>query len=386
MPATEDHATPALREADRQMTICNACRYCEGLCAVFPAMELRRDFSAGDLNYLANLCHDCGACFYACQYAPPHEFDVNVPVALAELRAESYRHYAWPGALSGLFDKNGTKVAIAASLSVIAFLIGFMALVDPQVLYASQTGPGAFYAIMPHNAMVAIFGAVFIYAIAAIALSLRAFWRDTGDAAVTGGSFRQAVIDAGHLRYLHGGGAGCMNADERPTDNRRLYHHFTFYGFILCLASTCLATLFHYALGWQAPYGWWNPVVVLGTLGGLGLVIGPAGLLAARRRRDPAVAAHRQSAMGIAFLWMLLLTGLTGILLLVLRATPAMGILLAVHLGFVLGLFVSMPYGKFVHGLYRFAALVQYARERSLDPETGEQGAGLKSGQKIETV
>ena len=39
------------------MRICNACRYCEGLCAVFPAMEMRRNFNAADLNYLANLCH-----------------------------------------------------------------------------------------------------------------------------------------------------------------------------------------------------------------------------------------------------------------------------------------------------------------------------------------
>ena len=39
--------TDALREADRLMTICNACRYCEGLCAVFPAMEMRRTFAAG---------------------------------------------------------------------------------------------------------------------------------------------------------------------------------------------------------------------------------------------------------------------------------------------------------------------------------------------------
>jgi citrate/tricarballylate utilization protein len=369
MPATEDHATPALREADRQMTICNACRYCEGLCAVFPAMELRRDFSAGDLNYLANLCHGCGACYYDCQYAPPHEFAVNVPVALAELRAESYRHYAWPGAFAGLFVKNGTKVAVAASLSVIAFLIGFTALVDSRALYAGHAGPGTFYAVMPHNAMVAIFGAVFVFAIAAMAMSLRAFWRDTGGAgAVTGGSLWRATMDAGTLRNLDGGGAGCMNEDERPTDNRRHYHHLTFYGFLLCLASTSLATFFHYAFGWQAPYGWSNPVVVLGTLGGIGLVIGPAGLLAARRRRDPAISEDGQSAMGIAFLWMLLLTGLTGLLLLVFRATPAMGILLAVHLGFVLGLFVSMPYGKFVHGLYRFAALAQYVRERYGDP------------------
>ena len=200
MPTTEIHPTPALREADRQMTICNACRYCEGLCAVFPAMELRRDFSASDLNYLANLCHSCGACYYDCQYAPPHEFAVNIPVALAELRAETYQRYAWPGAFATLFENNGVKVAFAAVLALAAFLIGFVTLVDPQVLFAAHDGPGAFYAVMPHNAMVAIFGAVFVFALAAMVLSLRAFWRDTGGAgegAVTGASLWRAMVDAG---------------------------------------------------------------------------------------------------------------------------------------------------------------------------------------------
>ena len=40
-------ASASQEEAARQMSVCNACRYCEGLCAVFPAMELRRDFIEG---------------------------------------------------------------------------------------------------------------------------------------------------------------------------------------------------------------------------------------------------------------------------------------------------------------------------------------------------
>ncbi len=90
------------------MTICNACRYCEGLCAVFPAMEMRRTFGDGDLNYLANLCHQCGACYTDCQYSPPHEFNVNVPAALAKLRNECLCAICLAAALfAGAFARNG---------------------------------------------------------------------------------------------------------------------------------------------------------------------------------------------------------------------------------------------------------------------------------------
>jgi citrate/tricarballylate utilization protein len=42
-------------------------------------MTRRLEFGKADIHYLANLCHNCGACLHACQYAPPHEFAVNVP-------------------------------------------------------------------------------------------------------------------------------------------------------------------------------------------------------------------------------------------------------------------------------------------------------------------
>ena len=51
-----------VEEGARMASICNACRYCEGFCAVFPALERRLSFAEGDLAYLANLCHDCGSC------------------------------------------------------------------------------------------------------------------------------------------------------------------------------------------------------------------------------------------------------------------------------------------------------------------------------------
>lgn len=357
------HGTRILDEADRLMTVCNSCRYCEGLCAVFPAMEMRRAFSDGDLNYLANLCHSCGACYVDCQFAPPHEFNVNVPKTLAVARAESYATYAWPQVLSGAFARNGLVISIVAALSMAAFILGFAALNDHSVLFGVHKGPGAFYKLMPHNTMAALFGAAFLYAVFAVIMGVRAFWRDIGGRA-DGGSIFQAIRDAGELRYLHGGGVGCYNEDDKPTDRRKLYHHLTFYGFLLCFAATSVATLYHYLLGREAPYPWWDLPVVLGTLGGIGLIVGPIGLFTAKMRRDPALLDEFSYGMDVGFIAMLFLTGLTGMLLLVLRETSAMGPLLALHLGAVFALFVTMPYGKFVHGIYRFAALVRYAQER----------------------
>lgn len=358
-----------LREAERLMTVCNSCRYCEGLCAVFPAMEMRRVFAEGDLNFLANLCHSCGACYDDCQFTPPHEFAVNVPLTLAKLRRDSWERYAWPRPLAVLFRRNGVAVALIAALSIAAFLLAFAAWRNPEVLFGRHLGPGAFYRLMPHNAMALLFGGIFLYAILAMTMGVRAFWRDAGREHPVGldlASLWRAMRDACSLHYLDGGGVGCVNDSELPGDNRRLYHHLTFYGFLLCFAATSVATLYHYLLGREAPYPWYDLPVLLGIAGGIGLTIGPIGLLKAKRKRRAELRDDSQFGMDTAFILMLLLTALTGLLLLSLRETAAMGILLALHLGVVFALFLTMPYGRFVHGLYRFAALVRYARERQL--------------------
>ena len=72
---------------------------------------------------------------------------------------------------------------------------------------------------------------------------------------------------------------------------------------------------------------------MLGTVGGVGLLIGPAGLFALRRRRDPALGDPASGGLDESFLALLFLTSLTGLLLLVLREQRGDGLLLVVHLG-----------------------------------------------------
>lgn len=363
----------ALKEAKRTMAICNACRYCEGYCAVFPAMGLRRTLSAPDLKYLSNLCHNCRACYYACQYAPPHEFAVNVPKALAELRLETYREFTVPGGSAELFSRNRRAVSIIAASSVLILFLLTLVLQGPGTLFSPHIGENAFYAVMPYPVMVIPASILGFYILGVLCTGVLRFWHDTGgtlNQLVNPRANRQAIGDVLRLRYLDGYGQGCTYPDGRFRRIRRWFHHFLFYGFLLCLASSGVAAFYDHVLHWRAPYPFLSLPVLLGTVGGLALLAGTAGSFYLKFRMDRVPSAPQLFSLDIGFLILLFLTSLTGLLLLLLRETPAMGSLLIIHLGIVSGLFITMPYGKFVHGFYRYTALVRNAIEQSEEEES----------------
>ncbi len=350
------------------MVICNACRYCEGYCSVFPAMELRRGFTSGDLSYLANLCHDCRGCYYACQYAPPHEFALNLPQALARVRAESYVEYAWPKPLAGLFQRNGMIVSLVTSLSIALVLVLTTNLQSPSIVYQRNSAPGTFYAVIPEAVMLSVAIATFGFAVLALAMGFRNFWRDTGGGSVAQvRPLLQAASDVVTLRNLGGSGHGCNNFDEAFSQARRYAHQALFYGFLLCGASTITAGFYEHVLGLLAPYPFLSVPVIFGAAGGVGMLIGAAGLVWVKLKSDPAPAAKAFLGADYALITLLFLSAATGLLLLVLRDTSAMGILLALHLGVILAIFLTLPYSKFVHGIYRSAALLRSAVERKAE-------------------
>ena len=349
-------------EADRMLQICNACRYCEGFCAVFPAMTRRIEFTPSVVNYLANLCHNCGACLHACQYAAPHEFGVNIPRVMAQVRKETYITYAWPKSFGALYKSNGISVSMAVSLSIIFFLL-LSALLNGSLF----SGPlnGNFYAIFSHNTLVVMFGAVFGFSLIAISVGIVDFWRGISAGAISASAAVEATHDALTLKYLGGGhGDGCNNEDDAFSLWRKYFHHFTFYGFMLCFASTSVATIYHYFFDWHAPYALSSLPVILGTLGGIGLLVGPVGLLYLNLQRNSAHGDASQKPMDRAFIVLLFLISASGLLLLAYRDSAAMASLLAIHLGFVMGFLLTMPYGKFAHGLYRVAALLKNSIEK----------------------
>lgn len=357
-------------EVARQLQICNACRYCEGFCAVFPAMARRLEFGKADIHYLANLCHNCGACLHACQYAPSHEFAVNVPRAMAQVRLQTYSDYAWPAALGTLYKRNGLTLSLALAAGLSLFLLLALAL-NGSLLRTPM--PGNFYAIFPHNLLVSLFAPVFLFAVLALGLGLRRFWRDIrpgsavamAAADISGEAALEASLNALRLKYLDGGhGEGCNNQDDGWTLWRRRFHHLTFYGFLLCFAATGVATLYHYLLGRDAPYDLPSLPKLLGVLGGIGLLLGTAGLFQLNLRRHPLHGDAAQKPMDRGFMALLFFSSLSGLALWLGRGTQSMPTLLAVHLGVVMALFATLPYGKFAHGIFRGAALLKWAVEK----------------------
>jgi citrate/tricarballylate utilization protein len=359
-------AAPALNadeaEVARVLQICNACRYCEGFCAVFPAMTRRLEFPRADIHYLANLCHNCGACLHACQYAPPHEFQLNVPRAMARVRGRTYAEHAWPAALGALYQRNGLTLCLALAAGLALFLV--LAVLMKGSLWHEPLA-GDFYQVFPHNLMVALFLPVFAFAVLALAIGVRRFWQGQAAGPASGAAAAEAAHDVLRLKYLDGGhGEGCNDADDAFTPARRRAHHLTFYGFALCFAATCVGTLYHYAFGWVAPYEFTSLPKLLGVAGGLMLAAGTAGLWRLHRQRHPLQGDAAQRPMDLGFIALLFLTAATGLALTALRHTGALALLLAVHLGVVMALFLTMPYGKFAHGLYRGAALLKWAVEK----------------------
>ena len=250
----------------------------------------------------------------------------------------------------------------------LALVVGLMlAMIAPHLFWGVHLGEGAFYVLMPHSVMAGIPMAISVFVLMSFIIGWRRYWLVTG--ARWGGlrALSDAFRASASLRNLggdnSGGGGGCPGADDRASLARRHFHHLTFYGFMLCFVATSVGTVYHYAFGREAPYGYFELPVILGTVGGVMLCVGTAGLWREKRRLEPAVRPLSRLGMDYAFIWLLFWVSATGLILLAVRETGYMGLALAVHLGVVYAFFLVLPFSKFVHALYRFAALLADAGE-----------------------
>lgn len=239
---------------------------------------------------------------------------------------------------------------------------------------------GAFYTVIPYTLMVAPALALLLFGAGSLAFGALRFWREAGARPaqlLDPRALLRATRDALGMVYMKGGGDGCSYPRARFSHARRRLHHLLFYGFGLTFAATVTAAAYRHLLGWTAPYPCWSWPVALGTVGGAAMAVGCTGLLWLKWRSDREPAEAEMVRMDTTFLVLLLWTDGTGLALLMLRETAAMGALLAVHLGAVAGLFLTLPYGKLAHVAYRYAALVRNAIEES-SPESTDSSTAAR--------
>lgn len=360
----------ALEEARRSLQICNACRYCEGYCAVFPAMTRRREFSDGGLVHLANLCHGCRDCFYACQYAPPHDFGINIPKALSDVRLSSYAA-ASPGP-RWLFEKpiRAVVVLIAAMLVLTEFYRRWL---------GSDPGAKGFYGVIGRDAMIA-FGLTAAALSAAGLVAGLSRYLAIVDAGLPGGvalkSWLRALRNAVTLRYLGGGGVGCNDTGETFSSKRRIFHHLMAGGFVSCFAATAIGAIYDHLFGYAAPYPLLSAPGLFGTIGGLGIVAGAGGLWWLKRVEDRSPTQPAMTALDLSLLLLLLGVAASGLAVRAANGTAFLAPLVVVHLATVAALFIAMPLGKFIHAGFRFLALARNAEEERVDiQKRGETNA-----------
>ncbi len=353
----------SISEARRQLEVCNACRYCESLCSVFPAVNRERAFSAATITQLANLCHNCRGCHYACQYSAPHEFAINLPNVLAEVRQDSWQDSAVPGFMAKAFHRSGAALsaAVVVGFALLLWLIQKLAATPEIGDFFGADATEGFYALLPHNAMVAIFMPALLLPALAIAISIRRFWKEVGGTPITLTHLRGALASVAKMRNLAGGqGEGCNFEDEdRFSNARRGYHQATMVGFLLCFAATSVATLMHYLFDLQAPYTLLSLPKLLGVTGGVLLSAGTLGLGWLKLQADPELADRRVWGGEMGFIVLLFLVSSSGLALYLGAATPWLAELLALHLGSVLAFFLLMPFSKMIHGFYRLTALIR---------------------------
>nr|MDT0662248.1 tricarballylate utilization 4Fe-4S protein TcuB [Micromonospora sp. DSM 115978] len=359
-------------EAERQLNICNSCRYCAGYCPVWPALELRTDLTQGDITQLANLCHDCRDCFSACMYTAPHEFDLNPPKIFTQVREQTYRRYVWPRSVPAWMA--GWRGVIGWSVLVTLLLVALSYLTTGRVLMV-EANPGSPYEIIPHTLMVLVAAAPSVWALGVLVVAVGWYWRDIH------GRLRdlarldlwpKSLVQGVHLRHMRGGGQECDYPADVPSPLRRRFHLAVSYGFGLCLVSTTSAAAMQKVLGLLPPYPYFSVPVITGTVGGFAMVVGCVGLMVLKRHSDPELGTDTMRKADYGFLWALLILSVSGLLTLFLRTTPLFGAVLVAHLASVIVAFAITPYTKFVHWIYRLLAIYKDNLDTTPRPQPAE--------------
>ncbi len=334
-----------MTEAIRQLSICNACRYCEGYCAVWDAMEFKAVLNEGYVYHLANLCHDCRDCFSACPYNEPvHEFKLNIPKALGQVRVDTYTANVRPKFLKFALEK---PVLVTTTSSIIAVTVA--------ILYASLLFGLNKFSTLPVTTIIpdAFFKPVtiilYLYTVVIWSVEGGSYWSKINEKAhINVYGLIKGIYDAIFHTNFRGGGTGCKVPGKNNRYFRLTVHSLVMSGFIIALVSIAF---------YPDIYGYAGTAYLLGSIA---ISLGTAGLIYIHLIEEKGSRSQKQSAMDYPFTILLFLTGITGVIIPISIGTSWFNWNFLIHDALIMVVFLLAPFSKFIHPIFRFISLIKY--------------------------
>ena len=337
-----NNSTP---EAIRQMSICNACRYCEGYCAVWDAIEFKAVLNKGYISHLANLCHDCRDCFYACPYnAPDHEFKLNIPRVLGQVRVETYYANIRPKFMKFSLERPILFTSLSAFIAVI------LVMVYSSLLFGlNKISTLPMTTIIPVSLFKPATMALYLYTLVIWSWEALSYWSEINEGKrFTASGIMKGVYDAFFHRNFLGGGTGCKVPWENNKYFRLTAHSLVFFGFIVALISISFyPNIFGY-------------VGIVYFLGSLAISIGTVALIYIHIAEDRGSRSQKQSSLDYAFTVLLFFAGITGVLIPISTGTDWFNWNFLIHDALITVVFLIAPFSKFIHPVFRLISLIKY--------------------------
>lgn len=335
-------------------TRCYQCATCTSVCELapddepFPRREMLwaqwglADRIAADPGVW--LCHQCNDCTTRCPR------DAKPGDVMAVARSMAVEKLAFPGFMGTIVGKASITWPLLLG-APFAFWIIVLYLIHGFTIPEKLV---AFHQFVPLWLIYLVFFGVTGAVGLAMLISGVRFWKLLGTSGKRSGSFIGKLIPAAIEVATHSRFGKCGTAKPR-----RWGHFALMWGFVLAALASGLIIVYMYVLKEELPVPFWHWMKIVGNVGAIFLLVGAFLLLVNRLRPDKAAGAS--TAYDNFFLAVVILVVATGILAEAGRLTMDAGLacwIYLIHLTSVLALFVTFPYSKFAHLVYRTLAMV----------------------------
>jgi quinone-modifying oxidoreductase subunit QmoC len=296
------------------------------------------------------LCHQCNDCSIRCPR------DARPGDVMQAIRGLVIERVGAPAFMARLVGAARTTWPLLVGLPIVLWI----ALVFAVNAFQTRT-PLIYGDLVPHWLIYLVFFPAFGLAALAAALGARRVWAAWGEGVERRGSLGSALVGVAVEVLVHRRFRRCESERRRTSGHLALLT-----GFLGAAATSGLVVVAMYGFGEEVPLPQVHVFKILGNASAVALLVGVGVLLYHRfggaRRGVP-------QAYDVFFLGLVAGLTVTGIGAEVGRYffPPWLAVLTYLcHLGMVLSLFLTFPYSKFAHALYRTLAM---AHERLVVPE-----------------